>query len=350
MRDGLSPRRRAALDALFDAAVVAIVRDADEGRARALAEALVEAGVRALEITAPTPGCFETLRALERATGRGTAARVVLGVGSVRTSDDVARARDAGASFIVSPHIDPRLVAAAHAADCVSIPGALTPTEVLTAHAAGADVVKLFPISAVGGARFVRQLRGPIPDVRLWASGNVALDEVEEYLEAGVSLVGLTSALTGDLGREVRGPIRERVARAAEAVAAARFGRWLLFLQGEVQLMKLGHRELRGLPAEDHVSLDAFVPGRRGQAVRLGRLLAEAGIPDDADVELTSTDGGFRRVVPAGALARAGLLHWATEGHPLSKADGGPLRLYIVGGAAGCDNVKSLSQISVVRR
>ncbi|MCK6551179.1 molybdopterin-dependent oxidoreductase [Myxococcota bacterium] len=350
MRDGLSPRRRAALDALVDAAVVAIVRDSDEAQARTVAEALVEAGVRALEITAPTPGCFETLRALERATGRGTAPRVTLGVGSVRTADDVARARDAGASFVVSPHTDPRVIAAAHAADCVSIPGALTPTEVLAASAAGADVVKLFPISAVGGARYVRLVRGPIPDVRLWVSGNVALDEIEEHLEAGVTLVGLSSALTGELGADRRGTIRARVARAAEAVAAARFGRWLLFVQGEVQLMKVGARELRALPAEDHVSLEAFVPGRRGQAVRVARLLAEAGIPESADVELASTDGGFRRTVPAAALARAGLLHWATDGHPLSKADGGPLRLYVVGGAAGCDNVKSLSQISVVRR
>lgn len=181
------------LDKLFEACVVAVVRENDARRAREVAKGLIAAGIRALEITAGTPGCFEILEELGR-----SKVDCVLGVGTIRTRKDLSRAVEAGARFLVSPHTDPTIIRETKDVGCVSIPGAMTPTEVLAARKAGADVVKIFPISAVGGPRYLRQLRGPIPDVPLWVSGTVALDEIEGYLEEGVSLVGLTSALGND--------------------------------------------------------------------------------------------------------------------------------------------------------
>lgn len=330
-------------DRLAETAIVAIVRETDEHRARAIALALRDAGARSIELTAPTPGCFAILAELAR-----TATPPILGVGTILEPDDVLRAADSGASFAVSPHTDPNLIDAAHRAGLVAIPGALTPTEVLAAHRAGADVIKLFPISAVGGARFVRDLRGPLPDLRLWASGGVALEDVGELIGAGVSIVGLTSALTADTGPDPRPALEARLSRANEAVQVARQGRWLLHVRGPLAMLKVGRAELRALPKEEHVLLEELVPGRRGQAVRIRRLLAEAGITTDDDVEVTSSDGAFRRKLPAKALLEGGVLHHATGGQALDRSAGGPLRLYIAGGAAGCDNVKAVAQINLV--
>jgi DMSO/TMAO reductase YedYZ molybdopterin-dependent catalytic subunit len=109
----------------------------------------------------------------------------------------------------------------------------------------------------------------------------------------------------------------------------------------------IGLKELRRLPGSAHTTLEAVVPGRRGHAVRMGALLRSALVPEDATLRLVSRDG-FARTLPAQALYAGGLLHWASDGHPLTAADGGPLRLYIVGGQDQCDNVKGLSEIAVV--
>jgi len=100
---------------------------------------------------------------------------------------------------LVSPHTDPVLIEAVRKTHLVSIPGALTPTEILLARAAGADFVKIFPVSAVGGARYLRLLRAPVGGVPFWVSGTVAIEDIEEMFEAGASLIGLTSALFSDL-------------------------------------------------------------------------------------------------------------------------------------------------------
>jgi 2-dehydro-3-deoxyphosphogluconate aldolase/(4S)-4-hydroxy-2-oxoglutarate aldolase len=332
---------------LLDATIVAVVRDRSEEHVRRVVAGLVEGGIRALEVTVPTPGCFSVLHEMARSPIQAT---LTTGVGTVKTVDEVHRARDAGASFVVSPHTDVRLIEAAQAAGMVCIPGALTPTEVLTAHGAGADFVKVFPVSAVGGAKYVQQLKGPIPEVRLWVSGTVQIEEIEEYIAADTALIGLTSALTADLVSDPTATVRTRTARALDALGRAREARPLLTIRGvQDNKLEVGIKELRALGAEERVLLETILPERRGQAVRLRTLLASAGVPEDAEVEIASLDGQFKRVVNAKSLYASGYLHYATDGQPLGMSGGGPLRLYIAGGDKACDNVKGLSQITLVR-
>ena len=334
-----------ALRALLDAVVVAVVRESTEARALAISEALLEGGVDALEVTAGTPNAFGIVATLARSGTRAT-----LGAGTIQTEDELRRAVDAGARFLVSPHVDPALIAATKAAGVVSIPGALTPTEVVTAYRAGGDVVKLFPISAVGGSRYVRLIRAPLPNIPLWVSGSVTLEEVEEYVEAGAALLGLTTALTGGLQRasaeELRAVVRTRVEAARASVLRAGRRRTLLSIAGPGGTLTVGRDDLEALPSSEHLALETVVSGRRGEAVRLRSLLARAGIPatPGLEVQLESSDG-FSRSAPADALHRGAYLHHASGGQALEKADGGPLRLYVVDSASPCDNVKDLVRV-----
>lgn len=336
--------RAETLSALLASTIVGVVRSDRRERAEAIAHAMIAGGLRAVEITATTPGAFDIVEALVKSSPAPT---TVLGIGTVRTLGEVDRARRIGARFVVSPHTDRDLVQRAVQQSLVSIPGAMTPTEILTARAAGADVVKVFPVDAVGGATFVRRIRGPLPDVPLWVSGDVAIDGIGAYLEAGVSLIGLTSALTADLGEPLDASIRARVASALEAVSRARSGAPLLtFVVGEHR-GSVGLKHLRRLPGSEHTPLESVVPGRRGHAVRMGMLLESAQIPRSARIEVVSADG-FVRPLDAEALYAGGFLHYATDGHALAIEEGGPLRLYVVGADSQCDNVKGLAEIRVV--
>jgi 2-dehydro-3-deoxyphosphogluconate aldolase/(4S)-4-hydroxy-2-oxoglutarate aldolase len=147
-----------------------------------------------------------------------------IGAGSVLDAAMARRCLDAGAQFLVAPGFDPEVVRVGHAADAAVMPGALTPTEVLAARAAGADMVKIFPCSAVGGARYVRALRAPIPDVALLPTGGISLDSVADYFAAGASAVGVGGELVDEalLGA---GDDRKLVERARKFVAAVRIAR-----------------------------------------------------------------------------------------------------------------------------
>lgn len=335
------------LNALFEACMVGIVREAEAPRAEQIALGLLEGGLRAVEITANTPGCFEIVRAIA---SRSRDPRTVVGVGTITSEEQVERAKAAGAAFVVSPHTDQSLIQAAKSHGLISIPGAMTPTEILAARSYGADAVKLFPISTMGGPRFVELIRGPLPDVPLWVSGGVALAEVESYVEAGVKLIGLTSALTGGLIGDPKSAARERAQRAVEALVEAKEGGsrlTILTIRGPTSAIAMGWRDLRKLPETEQTSLGSLIQGRQGEAARLRTLLFSAGIPSDARVRVRSLDG-FERTVEAESLYTGGFVQYAREGRRLERAEGGPLRLFILGGAEQCDNVKGLSQIEVL--
>ncbi len=332
------------LDALVEACIVGVVREVDPSRAEQIASGLLEGGLRAVEITADTPGCFEIVRGLA---SRAKPPLTVIGVGTVKTEDEVARAHAAGARFVVSPHTDEALIRRARALGLVSIPGAMTPTEILRARAAGADLVKLFPIATLGGARFVELIRGPLGEVPLWVSGGVGLEDIELYVDAGVTLIGLTSALTARLGDDARAGAARRGARAVAALIQAKEGGSLLTILGPTVKVQTGWHELRRLPESERTALDAVVPGRQGDAARLRTLLSSAGIPSDAQVKIRSQDG-FERTVDAKALYDGGWVQYAAPGGRLDRGAGGPLRLFIVGAADQCDNVKAVSQIEVL--
>lgn len=143
---------------------------------------------------------------------------MTVGAGTVLTIDAARRAVDAGAAFLVAPHVDPEVVAWTAGRGIPMFPGAATPTEVLAAWRAGAAGVKVFPASVVGPA-FVRELRGPLPDIPLLPTGGVTVDNAAAYIEAGAAAVGIGSWL---FAGGTPDSIAERARQAVDAIAAAR--------------------------------------------------------------------------------------------------------------------------------
>ena len=158
----------------------------------ALSDALVEDGVRVVEITMDSPSAADDLAAVrERLGGSG----VIVGAGTILGGTQLEDALTAGVDFGVAPILDLGLLGGALAAGLPFVPGAMTPTEVATAWASGATFVKLFPASAVGPG-MVRELRGPLPDVQVIATGGIDAASAAAFLEAGAAAVGIGGALT----------------------------------------------------------------------------------------------------------------------------------------------------------
>jgi 2-dehydro-3-deoxyphosphogluconate aldolase/(4S)-4-hydroxy-2-oxoglutarate aldolase len=164
------------------------------------------------------------------ALGRELGDAALIGAGTVLDAAGVNACLDAGAAFIVSPGLDADTIAAAHARGVPAMPGALTPTEVIAAMRLEADVVKVFPISAVGGAKYLRALRGPLPTVKLLPTGGINAANAGEFLAAGAVALGIGSELVDGAalaaGRDevISERARELVAavRAARATASSR--------------------------------------------------------------------------------------------------------------------------------
>ena len=184
--------------------------------------AALEAGIGTIEITKTVPSCFEMIKGLIATTGN----RHPVGVGTVWDPGAVKEAKEAGASFVVTPVLLPEVGQACREHDILCVLGALTPTEIYQARLAGAALVKVFPIAPVGGPRYVEALNGPMGGVPLWVSGGVAIEEVGEYLRLGVKAVGLTGSLfpAEALARNDVEAIRQNAARAAQAAAAVPAG------------------------------------------------------------------------------------------------------------------------------
>lgn len=180
--------------------------------------AALESGVGTIEITKTVPSCIEMVKGLIATTGN----RHPVGVGTVWDPGAVKEAKDAGASFVVTPVLLPEVGEACRKLDILCVLGALTPTEIYQARLAGAALVKVFPIAPVGGPRYVEALAGPMGGVPLWVSGGVAIEEIGEYLRLGVKAVGLTGSLfpAEALARNDMETIRHNAARAAQAAAA----------------------------------------------------------------------------------------------------------------------------------
>jgi 2-dehydro-3-deoxyphosphogluconate aldolase / (4S)-4-hydroxy-2-oxoglutarate aldolase len=120
-----------------------------------------------------------------------------VGAGTVLSKQDAKQAIEAGACFVVAPSLELDLIPLCHKAGVACFPGAATPTEILTAHRVGADLVKIFPADLLGGPYFIKQMQGPFPDVRFMVSGGVSLANVQEYVQTGVTGICLGSAYLG---------------------------------------------------------------------------------------------------------------------------------------------------------
>ncbi|MEC3981381.1 bifunctional 4-hydroxy-2-oxoglutarate aldolase/2-dehydro-3-deoxy-phosphogluconate aldolase [Amycolatopsis sp. H20-H5] len=198
--------------------LVAILRATDASRFTDAATVLHAAGVRLLEATLTTPGAPGAIAAIRKGLGDG----VWVGAGSVREPSDVDIAADAGASYLVTPTVNPGVLERAHERGLPVICGALTPTEIDQAWRLGAAAVKVFPVAAVGGVAYLRAVRAPMPDVPLVPTGGVHLADVEGYLGAGAIAVAAATPLLGDA--LAGGSLAGLAARASEFVGvAARF-------------------------------------------------------------------------------------------------------------------------------
>ena len=204
-------------EAITGPGVVAIGRGLAPDRLDRLADALLRGGIRTFEITLTSADAIASIARLAEAfTDRG----LLVGAGTVLDVAGAEAAVAAGAGFIVSPHTDPEIVRWAAERGIPVLPGAMTPTEIHAAWAAGASAVKLFPASAVGPS-FVRELRGPFRDIPLLPTGGLTFASLGAFVAAGAVAVGLGGGLLGD--GEADG-VTARAAEAVAAVAAARKG------------------------------------------------------------------------------------------------------------------------------
>jgi 2-dehydro-3-deoxyphosphogluconate aldolase/(4S)-4-hydroxy-2-oxoglutarate aldolase len=202
-----------------DGGVVAVIRLQDGSKLRAVVNALARGGITALEVTMTVPRAIELIAEIAPSLPPG----FLLGAGTVVDPDTARAAVKAGARYIVSPVFRPAVVEAAHASGAAAMPGCFSPTEILSAWDAGADVVKVFPATALGPAYF-KDLKGPMPQVRLMPTGGVSLENAAEWIRAGAVAVGVGGALVdpklvaaGDFAG-----ITERARRFIERVRQAR--------------------------------------------------------------------------------------------------------------------------------
>lgn len=173
--------------------VVGILRGIEAGFFAEVMHASFAAGLDAIEVTMNTPGAAAMIAALRDRVPTGK----TLGMGTIRNLDEAKLARDAGAMFFVTPNFDPLVVAFARQHEIPLVCGALTPSEVYAAWRAGVDLVKVFPCGSMGGARYIRELRGPFDHIPMMAVGGVTLENCGEYYAAGAVAVGVSSSLFG---------------------------------------------------------------------------------------------------------------------------------------------------------
>ncbi len=200
------------LEQLRNTGVVAVIRAASADAAVAMSHALVRGGVTGIEITFSTPGAPDAI-----ARARKELPTALVGAGTVLNDAELNAAIDAGASFLVSPHTDEALLRAAQAKQVPFLAGALTPTEVVRAYAAGATCVKLFPGSAVGPS-YLKALRGPLPHIPLMPTGGVDEKNIGEWLAAGAVAVGMGGSLATGTPDQIEAAAR----RVSAALGAAR--------------------------------------------------------------------------------------------------------------------------------
>jgi 2-dehydro-3-deoxyphosphogluconate aldolase/(4S)-4-hydroxy-2-oxoglutarate aldolase len=171
--------------------LIPVLRARNAVQAHAVVKAMLAGGVTVVEVTMTVPGAVDLLKELRNEYGT----KCLLGAGTVTTAAEAEATIDAGAEFIVSPSFHPEVVAVTKARKKLSIPGALTPTEAITASRAGADYVKIFPCSAVGGASYLKALLAPFPHLKLIPTGGVTLATAESFLRAGARALGVGSDL-----------------------------------------------------------------------------------------------------------------------------------------------------------
>jgi 2-dehydro-3-deoxyphosphogluconate aldolase/(4S)-4-hydroxy-2-oxoglutarate aldolase len=169
--------------------LVVVIRTDTPEEAYEAAQACIKGGIKLIEITFSVPQAEDVIERLSKTEG------ITVGAGTVLKVSEAKKALKSGASYIVSPHLDEEIVKFTKSEGAVSIPGASTPTEILRAHQAGGDIIKLFPFVEMGGLKFLKTIRGPLPFIKYMPSGGVTLDNVSEYLASDVTGIIVGSAI-----------------------------------------------------------------------------------------------------------------------------------------------------------
>ena len=213
--------RAAIVHAIEQQGIVAVIRMQEPDRLRAVIEALADGGVRVLEVTMTVPRAIESIAEIAPSLPDD----IIFGAGTVLDADAATRAIAAGARFVVSPVFRRAVIAACHDRDVPAMPGCLTPTEILDAWQAGADVVKIFPATRLGPG-YIKDVRAPLPHLKLMPTGGVTLDNAGEWIQAGAVAVGVGSALvdTAAIARGDYAVLTAKARRIVSSVQAARSG------------------------------------------------------------------------------------------------------------------------------
>ena len=215
----LTSARAALVERIEQAGVVAVIRLKDPSVLRAVVDAIFDGGVRALEITMTVPGAIELIGQLAPT----LPPECILGAGTVLDAGTARRAIDAGAQFVVSPVFRPETILACHEHGAAAMPGCFSPTEILSAWDGGADVVKVFPATALGPG-FFKDVLGPLPQVKLMPTGGVTLGNAGDWIRAGAVAVGVGTALLEAKAIEARdyATLKANAERIIASVRAAR--------------------------------------------------------------------------------------------------------------------------------
>jgi 2-dehydro-3-deoxyphosphogluconate aldolase / (4S)-4-hydroxy-2-oxoglutarate aldolase len=185
-----------ALKHILQHKLVAIIRGPQPEDVLRIAEALYQGGIRSLEVTMNSPAALEVIKQLSDSMQD----KLLLGAGTVLTTQEVEASVKAGARFIISPNVDAEIIKMAKQLGAISIPGAYTATEIVLAYKTGADIVKVFPAAA--NAAYIKDLRGPLPHIPLMPTGGITLENIGEFRKAGAVAYGIGSALV-DARQEV---------------------------------------------------------------------------------------------------------------------------------------------------
>jgi 2-dehydro-3-deoxyphosphogluconate aldolase/(4S)-4-hydroxy-2-oxoglutarate aldolase len=182
--------KAAVLASLKEIGLVPVLRAESVDKALALVEAIAAGGVTAMEVTMTVPGAIQVMRKLTE-----QRPDLLIGAGTVLDPETARACILEGAKFVVSPALNVKTIEMCHRYSVAALPGALTPTEVINAWEAGADVVKIFPASAMGGAKYLSSLKAPLPQVEMIPTGGVSLETAKSFLDAGAFALGVGADL-----------------------------------------------------------------------------------------------------------------------------------------------------------
>src|SRR4029079_5353573 len=203
-----------AFDQILKNKIVAIIRGADPADVLKIAEALQLGGVSLLEVTLNSPGALELIKELT-----DKKKNMLIGAGTVLSAADAQASIEAGAKFIISPNVNGETIVATKKLGIVSIPGAYTATEVVTAHSSGGDIIKIFPAT---NAEYIKVLRGPLSHIRMMPTGGISPGNISEFKKAGAVAFGIGTSLVDakhEINREYLNQITENARKFMQAIA-----------------------------------------------------------------------------------------------------------------------------------